>query len=513
MLFRLITLLCFISFPLTSSYANGHSDDSSASGKNARLIMSDAFVRKTINSFKPLFSENPILQNTDSLEGDFKIFIPTEKNINLLINILRNDPDSLVEISKTILGHRIINVTSSQLKDNVYFNVHEIITEIMRKALNKYGHKKSLIKRMLSGIKNDSKFYDKNLLFHKIIFINTLFSMYVNSKQDKDYDMCISDFFSQYEHSLKTLFGYDIHLKDFEKFIYTGNLIFPFVLLTYSPEKMAFKNILNIQKYYPITYNVYLKLKTEINFSIEHILNFSPIFAATSLLSIFTSEFISSSDKKYIDQLARSIVDADYTFNGEPLDIYLKLAIAEISKEHEALFNKSVPYLNLPSEISTSDLYESTDPASSQQIVFSAGGFLLRSIAINAKNMFEYIIQLYHTGIIEIETTTFFNATINAILYDRKTFLKSLLDIYEISSNDVFMQYAFDLAISNQKFIMANMILKVFPDAIETTSQGDSKKKTIPTSIKQDLRFNIYRSFNQAPNCKDFFNKEDDKKD
>ena len=511
MLVRFIILFSILSCSVGSLWAEEY-PNSDNYPKESRKITDDPYLVRTLKTFEPGYDFSTYEYDYGTFFAKYDVFYPTVKNIEKLIDNIKAEPQSLVDIARAILGHDVTNISSIQLKDNVYYKLHHKITSFIKSHPSK--PKTDLTLRFLHPFsigKTNPEFNDPALQFYKVILINSLFSIYVNKYYSKDYDMCIEEFYSQYKHSIKKLFDREISLSEFEQFLFIGNLVFPFALMCSKSEENIYQNVLNTQKYYPITYNLYQKLKQEVNFSIEHIFDFSPIFAATSLIAIYESEFISPTDKKHIDKIISTIVQEDYTFKGERLNIYIALAVAEVSKNHETFFNDTVLYMNLPYEIHTSDLYDHEDPTSTQQITFSPGGFLLRSVAINAKNMFEYIIDLHEQGKIKLEDTTLMNATINAVIYDRKTILKSLLNLSKISCNDFFLQYAFNLAITNQKFIIANMIRKVVPYVVASSSQTqtDTIKKTISTLTIQNMRFNMYRTFSSKSHCENMFKDPD----
>ncbi len=507
MLVRFVILFSILSCSFGSLWADDYLKPDKDL-KKSKKITDDPYLLRTLKNFEPGYDFSTNEYDYGTFFEKYNVFYPTVKNIEKLIDNIRVEPQALIGIVRAILGHEVTNISSIQLKDNVYYRLHYEITNFMKSHPSK--PKTELAFRFLRPFsvgKTDPEFNDPDLQFYKVILINSLFVIYVNKYNSKDYDVCIEEFYSQYKHTIKKLFDREISQLEFEQFLFIGNLIFPFALMCSNYEKSIYQNVLNTQKYYPITYNLYQKLKQKINFSIEHLFDFSPIFAATSLISIYESEFISPTDKKNIDRVLSTIIQEDYKFKGEKLNIYLALAVAEVSKNHEPFFNKTVLYMNLPSEIHTSDLYDHEDPASTQQIAFSPGGFLLRSVAINAKNMFEFIIMLHKQEKIKLEESTLMNATINAVLYDRKTILKTLLNLNEIACNDFFLQYVFDLAITNQKFIIANMIRKVVPYVVasRSQSQNDTVKNTISTLTIQSMRFNMYRTFSTLRHCENMF--------
>ena len=513
MLKHLVILICILSFAVSSAYADDSSNNDSTE-KYTPSTTNPFIIKGVTDSETSSFAQDQFVQM--SLYKNYKLFNPTVTNVEHLIDVAKTEPDILVKITRALLGHNISNITSSKLIDNVYYNLQNVLTDIFQKY--PVRKKTELALRLIhpfSSNKVNPLFNDPSFLFYKIIFINSLYVMYINTKDKMDYDACIPSFFSIYNHVIEQLFGKKISQKEFEEYIFIGNLLFPFVLLCSDSENTIFNNVLNNQKSFPITYSIYTALKVSINFNISHIFDFSPIFAATSLISIYSSEIISPVDQRQIEKITNKIAEDDYKLNGESLNIYLALAVAEVSKKHAQFFTKNVPYLTLPSEISYSDLFDHEDPANNQQIAFSPGGFLLRSVAINAKNMFEYIIDLHNMGLIEIETQTLLNASINAVIYDRKTILNKLLSIRVIKNNQLFLQYLYDLAISNRKFIIASMVKRIFPLAVETIPQSpqDPKKKPLPTSTMQEFRFNIYRNFNTLKDCGEIFGKENHKQD
>lgn len=514
MIFRI--LLCLImlvsSLQVATAAEDRKSNDIKRLRKSSKLI-DHPYILKTLHAFSPFSGPSSFNLSNASVFKKYKIFFPTVKNTKKLIKRFWENPDLLILVAREVLGRNISGNESSSLEDNLYYRTHRVLTGILYSTITKDPEFFTYRKDYRKDRRKLNLFDRPDYIFYKVIFLNTIYALYVANKEGSNYNSSISDFYDEFKELIIDLFGANITEAKFEDYLYVGNLMFPFALTTVDADDINYKKILSVQKHLPMSLTTYIKLRSFINFDIQNLFDFSPIFAASSLISIYTSDFITPSDKKHIEEVANNLIQSmnEPGRQSDAQNIYMQMALAEISGEYIEFFRSRV------FDQISSDTYEDTkvisggyETDSKYQIRFSTGGFLLRSVAINAKHMFSYIMSLYYDELVSIDPSTLFNATINAVIYDRKTMLKELMNISDISNNELFLQYIFDLAISKKKFIIAGMIQKAFPEYIESNPQSfvdTNSNPTLSAATKQDLRFNIYRQLSKK-SCDQLFSEK-----